>query len=249
MARATEPAQGWAGLLSLCRTLPFEPHDIAAHLDAGGRYDMPLDEEFPFAIPLFHYRTDQHTRGSTWHERLELFVPLDGRTLFRMGEQRVRSAAGRSPRRRQPEAAPRRRLRRLRHRAPSSSASAPSSSTASARRRTTTPSCCRSTRAAARRARVLPLPEHPGCRQRAPAAGRCAGSRSPTARCSGPDARRSCWSCCSSWPGSSACPSWRHWEFLRQQQRSLRLKPLFDHVSEHYAEKLTVAEAAGAGAA
>jgi AraC-like DNA-binding protein len=34
------------------------------------------------------------------------------------------------------------------------------------------------------------------------------------------------------------------WEFLRQQKRSLRLKPLFDHVSQHYAEKLTVAQAA-----
>ena len=35
-----------------------------------------------------------------------------------------------------------------------------------------------------------------------------------------------------------------HWEFLRQQQRTLRLKPLFDHVREHYAEKLSVADAA-----
>jgi AraC-like DNA-binding protein len=34
------------------------------------------------------------------------------------------------------------------------------------------------------------------------------------------------------------------WEFIRQQQRSLRLKPLFDHISQHYAERLTAAEAA-----
>jgi AraC-like DNA-binding protein len=34
------------------------------------------------------------------------------------------------------------------------------------------------------------------------------------------------------------------WEFLREQQRSLRLKPLFDHISRSYADKLTVAQAA-----
>ena len=86
-ARKKAPPSPWDELVAACARLPFVPHDIAKQLDAGGRYEMPLDDEFPFAISLFHYRSDRHTRGSTWHERLELFVPIEGRTLFRMGER------------------------------------------------------------------------------------------------------------------------------------------------------------------
>ena len=71
--RTTAAPHPWDDLLDIAARLPFVAHDIAAQLDAGGRYEMPLDDEFPFAISLFHYRTDLHTRGSTWHERLELF--------------------------------------------------------------------------------------------------------------------------------------------------------------------------------
>jgi len=85
--RAAAALRPWDALLDACARLPFVPHDIAKQLDAGGHYEMPFDDEFPFAISLFHYRTDLHTRGSTWHERLELFVPVEGRTLFRMGER------------------------------------------------------------------------------------------------------------------------------------------------------------------
>ena len=85
--RTTAPRRPWENLLAACARLPFVPHDIAKQLDAGGRYEMPLDDEFPFAISLFHYRSDLRTRGSTWHERLELFVPGEGRTLCRMGER------------------------------------------------------------------------------------------------------------------------------------------------------------------
>lgn len=69
--------------------LKFEPHDISAQLDGRGRYTVPLDEEFPLAIKLFHYTSRRHTRGATWHERLELFLPLDGPARFRMGDQEV----------------------------------------------------------------------------------------------------------------------------------------------------------------
>ena len=58
--------------------LRFEPHDIAAQLDARERYAVQLTEEFPFSIKLFHYTSRRHTRGATWHERLELFLPCDG---------------------------------------------------------------------------------------------------------------------------------------------------------------------------
>lgn len=84
----------FAALLEAAGCLRFEPHDIAAQLDARGRYDVPLDHEFPLLIKLFRYTSRRHTRGATWHERLELFLPLDGPARFRMGEQEVDLQAG-----------------------------------------------------------------------------------------------------------------------------------------------------------
>ncbi len=81
-------------LLALADRLRFEPHDIAAQLDARGHYAVKLDEEFPLSIKLFHYTSRRHTRGATWHERLELFLPLDGPVRFRMGEQDVELQPG-----------------------------------------------------------------------------------------------------------------------------------------------------------
>lgn len=100
MAKAkTKPDAGGASeglpcLLEVCHRLRFEPHDIARQLDARGRYEVELDREFPFLIKLFHYTSRGHTRGATWHERLELFLPLDGPVRFRMGEQEVELARG-----------------------------------------------------------------------------------------------------------------------------------------------------------
>ena len=84
----------FAALFELAKRLRFEPHDIAAQLDARGRYDVRLDKEFPLLIKLFRYTSRRHTRGATWHERLELFLPLDGPVRFRMGEQEVEVQAG-----------------------------------------------------------------------------------------------------------------------------------------------------------
>lgn len=79
----------WKDLLAACAKLRFEPHDIAAQLDARGRYEVELTPDFPLSIKLFHYTSKRHTRGGTWHERLELFIPLDGPVNFRMGDQTV----------------------------------------------------------------------------------------------------------------------------------------------------------------
>lgn len=93
---ASQPASnsGFAQLLEVCRGWRFEPHDIARQLDARGRYEVELDHEFPLLIKLFHYTSRQHTRGVTWHERLELFMPLDGPARFRMGDQVVELERG-----------------------------------------------------------------------------------------------------------------------------------------------------------
>ncbi len=63
--------KGWQELTAVAARLKFQPHNIAAQLDARGNYLVPLDEEFPLLIKLFHYTSRKHTRGATWHERLE----------------------------------------------------------------------------------------------------------------------------------------------------------------------------------
>jgi AraC-like DNA-binding protein len=84
----------WRDLLRSAERWDFAPHNIAAQLDGQGHYHVQLDDEFPLLIKLFHYSSRHHTRGGTWHERLELFVPLDGAAHFRMGEQEVELEAG-----------------------------------------------------------------------------------------------------------------------------------------------------------
>lgn len=79
----------WLQLRELTSRLRFEPHNIASQLDSQGHYTVPLVDEFPLLIKLFHYTSRRHTRGATWHERLELFIPLDGPARFRMGDQEV----------------------------------------------------------------------------------------------------------------------------------------------------------------
>jgi len=84
----------WKDLLAVAAHLRFEPHNIAAELDARGHYAVSLDAEFPLLIKLFHYTSRRHTRGATWHERLELFLPLDGPARFHMGGQEVELQCG-----------------------------------------------------------------------------------------------------------------------------------------------------------
>ena len=74
-------------LLAEAKRLSFAPHNIRRFLNARGRYDVELHREFPLHISLFHFHARQFTTGSTWHERLELFLPLDGPVPFRMGDR------------------------------------------------------------------------------------------------------------------------------------------------------------------
>lgn len=240
--RPPAPSRAWDDLVAACAQLTFKPHDIAAQLDARGRYDVPLDDEFAFTITLFHYTSRQHTRGATWHERLELFVPLDGRTVFRMGDDTVAldpgdllvvdnltlhhvvDFAGFDTRAIvvsfRPEFV--------------YSLGSPSYDYAFL-----LPFYAR----AGHGARVLALPSQPeaSLALRRLVECRFIGGDSPVQR-AGCKAfllqllfelgRR--------FPASALM----HWELIRQQQRSLRLKTLFDHAREHYADRLTVAQAA-----
>jgi hypothetical protein len=63
-------------------------------MDDTGRYHKVLDREFPFVVRLFHFRRKDYTPGWAWHERLEIFLPLDGITRMQMGEQEVELQPG-----------------------------------------------------------------------------------------------------------------------------------------------------------
>jgi AraC-like DNA-binding protein len=240
--RAAAATHGWDALVADCERLPFEPHDIAARLDAGGRYEVPLDDEFPFTISLFHYTSDRHTRGSTWHDRLELFVPVDGPTIFRMGGADVDLRPG--------DLLVVDNLK-LHHvvdfegfdtRAivvsfrPEFVYSLGSPSHDYAFLLPFYPT-------ATRRARVLALPEH---REAAEALHRLLLCRfgEPDGALQRAGCKAFLLQLLLELARRFRVSEVEHWAFLRQQQRTLRLKPLFDHVRERYAEKLSVAEAA-----
>lgn len=87
-------SEGLARLRAVCEGLSFEPHDIARQLDARRRYAVELARDFPLSIRLFHYTSRRHTPGPTWHERLELFLALEGEVRLRMGSQLVTLAPG-----------------------------------------------------------------------------------------------------------------------------------------------------------
>ena len=69
--------------------LEFRPHQITHLVNAKGRHDLQLPAAFPFAVSLFHFQEGAVTRRLTWHERVELLVPLDGPMRERMGDLEV----------------------------------------------------------------------------------------------------------------------------------------------------------------
>ena len=91
-----KPSISWelGDLLAAAGRLRFEPHRIAHLLDDTGRYQERLDDEFPFLIRLFLMGSRHLTPALTWHERLELLLPLDGPLLMQMGEDRIDLAPG-----------------------------------------------------------------------------------------------------------------------------------------------------------
>lgn len=75
--------------LNKTQKLRFEPFAIAPLVDATGHYDLKLDPEFPLSIKLFSYETLDPSVRLNWHNRLEIFVPVSGRGVFRMGVREI----------------------------------------------------------------------------------------------------------------------------------------------------------------
>jgi AraC-like DNA-binding protein len=84
--RKSRTSASFLKLLEFASRLKFRPHRIAHLLDAKGRHALKLPAAFPFVVTLFHFREGAITRRLTWHERLELLVPLDGTLRQRMGD-------------------------------------------------------------------------------------------------------------------------------------------------------------------
>ncbi|HEX5220737.1 MAG TPA: AraC family transcriptional regulator [Verrucomicrobiae bacterium] len=73
-------------LREIAGKLNFQSHRIAHQLDAKGRHELDLPAAFPFTITPFDFHAGRITQRLTWHERLELLVPLDGPLRERMGD-------------------------------------------------------------------------------------------------------------------------------------------------------------------
>ena len=70
----------------------FGPHQTP--VDQYGRYDEPVEPEFPFIIKFFRLRHREISHDLTWHDRLELFIPIDGQASMQMGDRTVEVGAG-----------------------------------------------------------------------------------------------------------------------------------------------------------
>jgi AraC-like DNA-binding protein len=74
--------------------LTFEPYFAGGLVDEKGRYRWDPTPDFPFAITLLCFSKRQAERPLTWHEYLELFIPLDSHCRFRVGANVVDLRAG-----------------------------------------------------------------------------------------------------------------------------------------------------------
>lgn len=80
--------------LKLDKRFRFEPFIIRPFVDATGHYSLQLSPEFPFVVKLFSYETLDPAVRLNWHNRLEVFVPVTGQGVFRMGERELAFEGG-----------------------------------------------------------------------------------------------------------------------------------------------------------
>jgi len=74
--------------------LPFQPFRIGHLVDAQQRYRVAMSPDFPFVLHLFAYDDIEPAYRLNWHERLELFVPIEGQGSLCMGERSLRFEPG-----------------------------------------------------------------------------------------------------------------------------------------------------------
>ena len=74
--------------------IQFERFMIDHLVDGRGRFEYQMDRDFPFLIKFFSFSPLSHAFPLNWHERLELFVPVQGEGRFRMGGQLLSFSPG-----------------------------------------------------------------------------------------------------------------------------------------------------------
>jgi AraC-like DNA-binding protein len=75
-------------MVSVPKKLAFEAFMIDHLVDAKGRYQLELNPTFPMSIKPFLFPVETGY-GLNWHERLEIFVAVEGEGDFRMGDKIV----------------------------------------------------------------------------------------------------------------------------------------------------------------
>lgn len=81
-------------LSDVLRDQPFEPFSIEEFVDERRNYRLELDPRFPFAVRLYSHSAFRNAMQHTWHERLEIYVPLTGPGRFRIGDRIVSFSGG-----------------------------------------------------------------------------------------------------------------------------------------------------------
>ena len=74
--------------------LPFHPWRVGHLIDRSRRYQLDLNPEFPFAVQMLTYEDPFEPATLHWHERLEIFVPIQGTGEFRIGTNSIPFSAG-----------------------------------------------------------------------------------------------------------------------------------------------------------
>jgi AraC family transcriptional activator of pobA len=80
--------------LRLASRLQFEEYDGRGSADVRGRFQWRPPSDFPMVIKPFSFSARKQDRPLTWHEYLELFIPLEGRCRLQIGHNIVELAAG-----------------------------------------------------------------------------------------------------------------------------------------------------------
>ncbi len=76
-------------MLSIPEGMTFESFAIDHLVDAKGMYLLELKPAFPLSIKPFSFRPEPGSFRLNWHERLEIFIAVEGEGEFHMGNEIV----------------------------------------------------------------------------------------------------------------------------------------------------------------
>ncbi len=81
-------------MLLVPKDLHFESFAIDHLVDEKGRFLLTLDPSFPLSINSYCFRPEHGRLRLNWHERLEIFIAVQGAGEFHMGSETVSFSPG-----------------------------------------------------------------------------------------------------------------------------------------------------------